>query len=118
MKKLSLVLVVLFLFSAVFTLGAFQEKKEVKKSFVSVDGMNCKMCVAKVEKGLRNASGVTKAEVSLEKKMAYIEFDEAKTSVADIEKVITGLGYKANDKEAKKAEKTDKAEKADKVEKK
>ncbi len=111
MKKLSLLLAVLFLFSTVFTLGAIQEKKEVKKAFVSVDGMSCKMCLAKVEKGLRKAAGVTKAEVSLEKKMAYIEFDEAKTSVKNIEKVITDLGYKANDEKVDKVEKVEKTEK-------
>ena len=108
MKKLSLVLIVLFLFTSVFAFDVIQEKKEVKKTFVSVDGMNCGMCQAKVEKGLRGAEGVTKAEVSLEKKMAYVEFDDSKTSVDKIEKVVTELGFTANDK---KVEKEIKAEK-------
>jgi len=103
MKKIAL-----FLFIAALAASSViaQEKgqtAQIEKTFISVSGMNCDMCKAKVEKGLRGAAGVSKAEVSLDKGMAYVEFSADKTSLGKLEAVILSLGYGANDKKPEKS---------------
>lgn len=63
----------------------FAEKKSVK---LYIPGMECANCQAKVEKVLNFEKGVKKLEVTLEKRMVVIEYDDAKTTV---EKLQTAL---------------------------
>jgi len=101
MKKLSCILVLLLLANIA---PAFQDSKEVKveKTFISVSGMTCMGCRGSVEKALRTAKGVTKAEVSLEKKIAYVEFTPGETTLHELEDAILAVGKGANDRKPEK----------------
>jgi len=101
MKKLSFILILLL---AVSFTAALQDTQEVKveKTFISVSGMTCMGCRGSVEKALRGAKGVTKAEVSLEKKMAYVEFVPEKTTLPELEDAILAVGKGANDRKPEK----------------
>ena len=101
MKKLSFILILLLATSVAF---AVQDSKEVKveKTFISVSGMTCMGCRGSVEKALRKAVGVTKAEVSLKKKMAYVEFNPKETSLPKLEDAILAVGKGANDRKPEK----------------
>ena len=101
MKKLSFILILLVATNVAF---AVQDSKEVKveKTFISVSGMTCMGCRGSVEKALRKAVGVTKAEVSLEKKMAYVEFNPKETSLPKLEDAILAVGKGANDRKPEK----------------
>lgn len=46
---------------------------------LSVPGMTCAACPITVKKALTKVEGVTKAEVSYEKREAIVTFDDAKT---------------------------------------
>ncbi|MFC1553477.1 heavy-metal-associated domain-containing protein [candidate division KSB1 bacterium] len=96
MKYTAIMIVLLMLALPVFA----QDKQEVavEKLFISVSGMTCDMCKGKVETGLREAAGVTKAEVGLEKGISYIEIIPGKTELKKLEDVILALGYGANDR--------------------
>lgn len=51
------------------------------------------MCAQKIETALQKVDGVTNASVLYNASKAKVEFDETKTSVDALTKVITGLGY-------------------------
>ena len=50
---------------------------------LSVPGMTCAACPITVKKALTKVEGVTKAEVSYEKREAIVTFDDAKTKATE-----------------------------------
>ncbi|MBR9690830.1 heavy metal translocating P-type ATPase [Candidatus Woesearchaeota archaeon] len=81
------------------------EKKESdEKIDVSIKGMNCASCVAKIEKGMKKEEGVSEANVNLTTGKATISFSPGKTTREKLEKKITDLGY-----DVKKQESNDKS---------
>ncbi|MGN0814250.1 MAG: heavy metal translocating P-type ATPase [Candidatus Coproplasma sp.] len=62
------------------------------KKIVTVDGMCCEHCAARVEKALSAVNGVVSADVKLKKKTAIVRSRE-EVSDEEIKKVITDAGY-------------------------
>jgi len=60
---------------------------------LAVPTMTCPVCPITVKKALQAVPGVSRAEVSLEKKEAVVTFDDAKTSVAALTKATANAGY-------------------------
>jgi copper chaperone len=60
-----------------------------------VDGMTCQGCVRSVTNVLHGVPGVCRAEVSLERAEATVEFDPARVSPAALKQAIEGAGYQA-----------------------
>ena len=48
---------------------------------LDVPGMTCSLCPVTVKKSLTRVQGVSKVDVSLEKKVAVVTFDDSKTTV-------------------------------------
>lgn len=69
------------------------EKKENKNMYkMKIEGMMCGHCQMAVTKALNSLEGVSKAEVNLEKKEAYVDCTENITK-EDLTKVVTDAGY-------------------------
>lgn len=68
-------------------------KNQKKKEIISITGMTCATCAATIEKGLAETVGVKQAAVNFASEKATIEYDPAKTSLAEIKSTISGLGY-------------------------
>lgn len=68
------------------------EEKTVR---LSVEGMTCGGCSIGTKKVLTRLPGVTKAEVSYEKKEAVVTYDPAKVTVEQMIGAIKTLGYTA-----------------------
>lgn len=68
----------------------------MKKSF-KIDGMSCKHCVASIEKGVGEMTGVEKVKVNLRKEKADIKYDEQAISPQQILDKISELGYKGGE---------------------
>ena len=66
---------------------------------LSVPGMTCAACPITVKKALTKVEGVTKAEVSYEKREAIVTFDDAKTSVQKLTKATADAGYPSSVKQ-------------------
>lgn len=66
---------------------------------LSVPGMTCAACPITVKKALTKVEGVTKAEVSYEKREAIITFDDAKTSAQALTKATEDAGYPSSVKQ-------------------
>lgn len=62
---------------------------------ISVEGMHCNHCKAKVENALKNVKGVKKFEVSLENASAEIVYAEGKTTPDEIASAVTNAGFPA-----------------------
>lgn len=55
--------------------------------------MHCASCASIIEKALKKADGVVSVEVNIGTEKAKIAFDESKTSVQQLSKIIEPLGY-------------------------
>lgn len=62
---------------------------------ISIEGMSCMACVAKVKKTLSDLSGINEVKVSLENKSATIQYNPHNISLDKIMQSIDGIGYKA-----------------------
>ncbi len=60
---------------------------------LSVPGMTCAACPFTVKKALSKVEGVSKADVSYEKREAVVTFDDAKTNVQKLTKATENAGY-------------------------
>ena len=63
------------------------------KKTIQMEELVCPMCAQKIETALQKAPVVVSASVLYNPSKAKVEFDETKTSVGELVKVITGLGY-------------------------
>ena len=60
---------------------------------LNVDNMFCDLCPATVKTSLTRVAGVTKAEVSFEKKTAVVTFDDSRTNIPALLKATENAGY-------------------------
>lgn len=79
----------------VLSLGALSVSAAPKTATIRVEGMHCKMCSASVAKALEATAGVEKVEVSHEKGVAVVQYDDEKVTEAKLREVINGTGFKA-----------------------
>lgn len=86
MKKL-LTSVVLFSFVATPVWAA------TKTVILSVPDMTCSACPITVKKALFEVAGVSKIDVSLEKREAVVTFDDTKTNIQQITDATEFAGY-------------------------
>jgi len=60
---------------------------------LSVPGMTCAACPITVKKALTKVDGVSKVEVSYDKREAVVTFDDARTDAQALVKATTDAGY-------------------------
>lgn len=60
---------------------------------LSIPTMDCPVCPITVKKALTRVDGVTKAEVTFDKRQAVVTFDDAKASVAALTQATQDAGY-------------------------
>ena len=65
----------------------------MQKLDLNVDGMSCQHCVHAVKSSVSALAGVAAVDVSLEKKLATVSFDPAKTNREAITAAIEDQGY-------------------------
>lgn len=62
---------------------------------LQIIGMTCAACANKIEKGLSKLPGVTLANVNFALETAHVEYSPGSVSLADMQKKVEQLGYKA-----------------------
>jgi len=70
------------------------KESNIQKVEFSIDGMTCTSCAEHVQHDVNKLPGIIVATASYEDKNAVVEFDNSKTTLADIQKAIDGTGYK------------------------
>ena len=63
------------------------------RSEITIKGLHCADCVAKVERGLLNVPGVVKATLTFSTSKVHIEFDEMIITIEEIHAKIRSLGH-------------------------
>ena len=89
MKKLILASILAF----AFTNAAFAAVRTVT---LSVPGMYCAVRPITVKKALEKVSGVSRVNVSYEKKEAVVSFDDAQTTIKALEEATFEAGYESS----------------------
>lgn len=79
----------------VLSLSTISALAAPKTATIRVEGMHCKMCSSSVAKALEATEGVEKVEVSHEKGVAVVQYDDQKVTEAKLREVINGTGFKA-----------------------
>lgn len=87
MKSLPLLLSVLLLAGAAFA-------KDVTTR-IKVSGMTCDACAISVQKSLERTKGVKHAEVSSDKGLATVTYDDAQVNEQQLRDAINKTGFKA-----------------------
>ncbi len=62
---------------------------------ISIEGMSCMSCVANVKKTLSDLDGISEVKVSLENKLATLQYNPHHISLDKIKQSINEIGYKA-----------------------
>ena len=88
MKKLFASLVLVAALAAVAPVWA-----ATQTAVLSVPGMTCAACPITVKKAISKLEGVSKVDVSFEKREAVVTFDDAKTNAQALTKATEDAGY-------------------------
>ncbi|VVB95824.1 putative copper-exporting P-type ATPase A [uncultured archaeon] len=67
----------------------------MEKVILDIAGMRCGSCSAGIELALGKKKGVRSAKVSLNERMAVVEYDPAIVTPSEIAKAVNDLGYMA-----------------------
>lgn len=67
----------------------------MSRTVLKVEGMTCGHCVQAVTSALRQAEGVSDAQVDLQAGRATVEYDEARTQPQTLAGVVSEQGYQA-----------------------
>lgn len=87
MKVLALFVTTLLLAGAAFA-------KDVTTQ-IKVSGMTCDACAVSVQKSLEKTKGVKQAQVSSEKGLATVTYDDAQVNEQQLREAINKTGFKA-----------------------
>jgi copper chaperone CopZ len=68
---------------------------QTRKTTLRASDLSCPSCVVKIEKALRNTSGVTDANVFFETGRIVIEHDPSRVTADDLVKTVADVGYTA-----------------------
>ena len=63
------------------------------KAIITITGMHCASCVAKIESALKKNLGISKAKVNFASEKAYVEYNPAKATLENLYHAITEAGY-------------------------
>ncbi|PYS48605.1 MAG: mercuric transport protein periplasmic component [Acidobacteria bacterium] len=89
-NRVAVLLGLIFLLS----LTATSASAATRTATIHIEGMHCKMCSASVTKALKATDGVEKVEVSFEKGVAVVQYDDQKVTETKLREVINGTGFK------------------------
>ena len=67
--------------------------EEKRKAELKISGMHCASCALNIEKALQDRDDVYDARVNLAAETATVEYDPAKTTLADLERTVSDAGY-------------------------
>ncbi|MFA5084260.1 MAG: heavy metal translocating P-type ATPase, partial [Candidatus Paceibacterota bacterium] len=65
------------------------------KIILKISGMHCASCAVNIESVFKKEKGIKSASVNFVSEKIYLEFDESKTNIDEIKKIIEKFGYKA-----------------------
>jgi len=91
-------------FTSLFLLLLFAASAFAKdvKTDIKVTGMTCGACAVSVQSALTRVKGVKRADVSHEKGLATVVYDDEQTNEPQLREAINKTGFKAEPNQEKK----------------
>lgn len=89
----------LFAILLLFVASAMAKDSTVQ---IRVSGMTCGACAVSVKRGLEKTKGVKSADVSVEKGLATVVYDDSQVNQQQLHDAINKTGFKAEPAEEKK----------------
>lgn len=89
----------LFTILLLFVAAAMAKDSTVQ---IKVSGMTCGACAVSVKRGLEKTKGVKSADVSVEKGIATVSYDDSQVNEQQLRDAINKTGFKAELAEEKK----------------
>ncbi len=89
------------LFAILLLFGASAMAKD-STAQIKVSGMTCGACAVSVKRGLEKTKGVKTADVSVEKGLATVVYDDSQVNAQQLREAINKTGFKAEPSEEKK----------------
>lgn len=71
-------------------------KSTIAKTQINVNGMTCQSCVRNIEGNIGKQSGIQSITVSLEQKMAFVEYNSDIVNTNEIAEMIDDMGFEAS----------------------
>ena len=96
-QKFLIIAVILITGTGVYAQTSKNETAKIKTSAV------CGQCKTRIEEGLAYEKGIKDATLDVETKIVTVHYNPSKTTVEDIRKAISRLGYDADEVPADKA---------------
>lgn len=81
-------------FAVMLVLGGVALAKDVTAE-IKVKGMTCGSCAVAVKQALTKTKGVKSAEVSVEKALAAVVYDDSQVTERELRQAIDKTGFKA-----------------------
>jgi mercuric transport protein len=81
-------------FLAVLLMAGVAIAKEVTTE-IKVSGMTCQACAVSVQKSLEKVKGVKRADVSSDKGLATVVYDDSQANEQQLRQAINNTGFKA-----------------------
>ncbi|HET6993097.1 MAG TPA: heavy metal-associated domain-containing protein, partial [Bacteroidia bacterium] len=97
MKNFKTVFILTFLFSLFTGMNVNAQAVAKTETIKIVTSAECDMCKKKIETEVGKMKGVKKAELDLATKTLTVEYNTKKTSPEKIRKLISDIGYDADD---------------------
>ncbi len=72
-----------------------ETQQNAQRVTLTVGNLTCAMCKYTVENALKQVEGVQSAQVDMEKNIAVVVFDPARTGVEKLVEAVTNAGYPA-----------------------
>jgi len=75
----------------------------MQKATIQLETLTCPSCALKIESAVKSLSGVERESISVmfNSSKVKLDFDDAKLTIAEIEKAITALGYEVKKSQVK-----------------
>lgn len=77
------------------------DKSNIQKIEFKISGMTCNSCAEHINHEVNKLSGIISLNVSYDNRNAIVEFDNSKTNIIVIKKIINSTGYSVKDKKEK-----------------
>lgn len=101
MKTKTILVCTILLLLSFFSNSNAERRYDIKTVTIDISGnMICHVSVGIIEKKLKRAKGIESFEIDRTEKKITVRYDDTKTNLEKIEKVLTKAGFKANDKDA------------------
>ena len=89
-------LIVIVMATTLLSISALAQEKKVEKVSILTSAV-CGDCKVRIENGLAYTKGIKDVNLDLETKVATVKYSTSRTSVDEIRKAISKLGYDADD---------------------